>query len=419
MKSLLLFGLLAMSLFTSHGESKSLDSLREYGLGFHWSAKQKSVEVPFELYANLIVIPIQINNSDTLRFLVDTGLGTTLLTDSTVFEKLGLKTLRKLTLLGLGEGEAIQAEVVIDSRLAVGKAVALHQNLIYVSSNQLNLSEFVGTHIQGVIGYELFSNLVVTIDYARRRLILTQPNRYTYKKRKGMRFDLEISENKPYLNAVTIESKKGPMSNRLLLDSGAGHVLFLEGREIDSTQFSYANQLVYLGKGLNGSILGKWGRVPRFRLGPWTWLSVPTAFPQVKAVVDNSYRKGLQGSIGGEFLHRFVVTFHYLDQYVVFKPIGRKWKRNFDLGLSGLNLRAQGPQYRNFIVEAVQAFSPAAISGVLPGDEIWLINDQRANTLTLGEINRMLRRKSGEKIELLIRRNQLYLLIQFELRALF
>ena len=196
-------------------------------------------------------------------------------------------------------------------------------------------------------------------------------------------------------------------------------MLFLEGNEIDSTQFSYANQMVYLGKGLNGAILGKWGRVPSFRLGPWSWLNVPTAFPQVKAVGGNLYRPGLLGSLGGEFLHRFVVTFHYLDQYVVFKSIGRKWKRDFDLGLSGLNLRAQGPQYRNFMVEAVQAFSPAAISGVLPGDEIWLINGLRANTLTLGEINRMLRRKSGEKIELLIRRNKLYQLIQFELRALF
>ena len=97
----------------SRAEVKSLDSLKEFGLGFRWSKAQKKLEIPFELHANLIVIPIKINNSDTLRFLVDTGLGTTLLTDSTVFTSLGLKAIRNIELKGLGEGEAIQAQVVI------------------------------------------------------------------------------------------------------------------------------------------------------------------------------------------------------------------------------------------------------------------------------------------------------------------
>jgi len=123
--------------------------------------------------------------------------------------------------------------------------------------------------------------------------------------------------------------------------------------------------------------------------------------------------------LGAEFLRRYIVTFHYLDQYVLFKPIGRKWKKEFDLGMSGLNLRAEGPQYRNFVVEAVQPFSPAAVSGILPGDEIWMINGLRAESLSLGEINRMLRKKSGQQIELIIRRGKEYQWVQFELRPLF
>jgi hypothetical protein len=414
----ILFIFLAVMGLSWPGNSYSLDSLKEYGLGFQWNPKQRQLVVPFELYANLIVVPLQLNKSDTLRFLVDTGLGTTLLTDSSVYQKLGLKSLRKLSLLGLGNGDPIQADVVIDNQLNLGKAVALHQNIIYVSNDQLNLSEFVGTKIHGVIGYELFSNLVVCIDYARHQLVLTQPNRYRYRKRKGQRFDLEISENKPYLNTMGIQSKQGDMNNRLLLDSGAGHVLFLEGQGIDSSQFSRSNQLVYLGKGLNGSIVGYWGRVPNMRLGSLTWSNVPTAFPQNKSALDLS-KGGLQGSLGGEFLRRFTITFHYLDQYVLFKPNGRKWKRSFDFGMSGLNLRAQGPLYRIFVVEAVQPFSPAAVSGVLAGDEIWTINGKRADALTLGEINRILRRKSGDKIELVIRRDKEFHWIQFTLGALF
>jgi hypothetical protein len=269
-----------------------------------------------------------------------------------------------------------------------------------------------------VIGYELFANLVVTIDYAHHQLILTQANRYRYRKRKGLRFDLEVAENKPYIHTMGIQSKQGELTNRLLLDSGAGHVLFLEGDGIDSSQFNRADQFVYLGKGLNGAIVGQWGRVPSMRLGPWKWSNVPAAFPQSKVRMDFSRAK-LQGSLGGEFMRRFVITFHYLDQYVLFQPIGRKWKRDFDLGMSGLNIRAKGPQFKVFMVEAVQEFSPAAIAGILAGDEIWMINEIRADSLSLGDINHMLRKKSGQKIELIIRRGKEYHWIQFELRPLF
>ena len=63
-------------------------------IGFQWKSGRKSVEIPFELHANLVVIPLRINDSDTLRFLVDTGLGATLLTDTSIVSKLGLKSIR-------------------------------------------------------------------------------------------------------------------------------------------------------------------------------------------------------------------------------------------------------------------------------------------------------------------------------------
>jgi hypothetical protein len=407
-------------LFSSKGNQFKLDSLQEYGLGFHWSTKQKRVEIPFELHANLVVIPIKLNASDTLRFLVDTGLGTTLLTDSLAFRNLGLKSIRKIDLLGLGEEKPIEAQVLIDVKIQVGQASASHQNLIYVSSNQLNLSDYVGTKIQGVLGYELFANAVVTIDYARQRLILRRAKQYHYSKRKGTRFPLEMVDNKPYIRAAQITSDQHvPLANRLLLDSGAGHVLFLDGNAVDSSMFHFSAKRVYLGKGLNGAILGNWGRVPQLILGSWTWKQVPAAFTFAQSTQQKIKSADLHGSLGGEFLRRFIVTFHYLDQYVVLKPIARQWRRQFDLGMSGLSFRAQGTTYQQFIVETIQANSPAEEAGIQVGDELWFINGMRASEYRLGDIYRMLRKKEGKKMELVIKRGQNFHMISFILRALF
>lgn len=408
--------ILIFLLFSVKGDGQTLDSLKEFSLGFHWSKGQKKLEIPFELHANLIVIPLKINESDTLRFLVDTGLGTTLLTDSTVFTKLGLQASRGIELKGLGEGDVIHAQVVIGVKLRVGKAIALHQNLIYVASDQLNLSDFIGSKIQGVLGYELFSNLVVTLDYGRQRMILRQDSDYHDRKSKGPRFPIEVVDNKPYIRSVHIFGKKGIQENRLLLDSGAGHVLFLEGTGVDTSLFTYSNKQFYLGKGLNGAIVGNMGRVPRVRLGQWEWLNVPTAFPIPKLLKDSTR---IQGSLGGEFLRRYVVTFHYLQQYVVLKPIGHQWRRPFEMELSGLGLRAIGDRHRDFVVESVQANSPAAEAGILPGDEIWLINGIRSTQYRLGDVYRILKKKQGKQVELFIRRGNTYHSISFKLRALF
>jgi predicted aspartyl protease len=393
-------------------QSSSGESL----IGFHWKPGRHSVEIPFELHANLIVIPLRINDSDTLRFLVDTGLGATLLTDTTVVSTLGLKSIRTVELNGLGIHKSLQAHVVIDTKLQVGPAYSLHQNIIYISDDLLNLSSSIGTKIQGIIGYDLFANVVVTIDYARSRLILTQPVHYRYKKRKGFRLPIDMSDNKPYLNQAGLTGLQGKLPNRILLDTGAGHVLLVEAGVADSLQFKYADQRVNLGKGLNGPIIGRWGRVPSLAIGPWSWPQVPAIFP------DSMARKSTdpwQASLGGEFFRRFKLTFHYLDQYVVIKPIGNQWKKDFEYGMSGIGLRAIGPAYRRFIVETVHAGSPSDKAGILPGDEIWLLNNKRVDQYRLGDIYRLLKKREGDVIELMIRRDRTFQIVQFQLRKLF
>jgi len=108
-----------------------------------------------------------------------------------------------------------------------------------------------------------------------------------------------------------------------------------------------------------------------------------------------------------------------LQQYVVFKAIGRQWMRPFEMELSVLGLNATGEKFRNFIIESVQAPSPADEAGVLPGDEIWLINGVRTSDYELGDIYRILKKKEGKQVDLLVKRGNAFHFISFKLRSLF
>jgi hypothetical protein len=231
-----------------------------------------------------------------------------------------------------------------------------------------------------------------------------------------LRLPIDLTDNKPYLHHAGLTGLKGKLPNRLLMDTGAGHVLLVEASASDSAQFQLSKQRFNLGKGLNGPIIGRLGRVPALEIGPWSWSQVPATFP------DSTARKSAdpwQASLGGEFFRRFTLTFHYLDQYVVIKPVGRLWKKDFEYGMSGLGLRAIGPEFRRFVVETIHPGSPADMAGMLPGDEIWLINNKRVDEYRLGDIYRILKKKEGTAIELMIRREREFRLIRFRLRKLF
>ena len=52
--------------------------------GFHLIRGKNVARIPFELHSNLIVVPVKINVSDTLRFILDTGVSSMMLTLSLI-----------------------------------------------------------------------------------------------------------------------------------------------------------------------------------------------------------------------------------------------------------------------------------------------------------------------------------------------
>lgn len=173
--------------------------------GFHLIQKRRSARIPFELHANLIIIPTRLNESDTLNFILDTGVSSTIVTDPSLAKYLNQDYVRTIRLDGVGADSTLEASVSIGNSVQVGYARIDQHNLIVLKEDILKLSELVGTPIHGLIGYDMFERFVVTVDFQRRQLLIELPEYFKYRyRRHGEKVPLEIENKKPYLNHIVI-----------------------------------------------------------------------------------------------------------------------------------------------------------------------------------------------------------------------
>jgi hypothetical protein len=374
--------------------------------GYFLDKNRKSARIPFELHSNLILMYVRINDTDSLRFILDTGVSSIIVTDPDILKPDKLRLTRKVNLTGAGEGKSITAHVAIDNQFAMGRLHANHQNIVVLEEDFLRLSEYVGVPVHGIFGYEIFNNFVVTIDFAKKELILMQPDRYKYKSSKGDKHPLIIEDTKPFTDAVTLLADGREHPIRVLIDTGAGHALLLNNTS-GGDNFRLPEKVIraQLGRGLNGVINGSLGRIEHVRLGRFTMDNIVASFPDSIAF-SSKLRGGFdrQGNIGCEMLRRFKVTMNYKDRYMVLKPIKARLREKFEHDMSGLEIRAEGKDLRSYIVNHVQERSPAYDAGLIEGDQLLFVDDRAANDLNVSDIYKLMQLGDGKHIELLVKR---------------
>ncbi len=417
MKTLVLIvGLLCTGLAARGDDHNRTPDKDRYG--FFIAGNRSWARIPFELHSNLIIVPVRVNDSDTLRFILDTGVSNTIITDPSAFRQQPLRLTRKIKLTGAGEGGNLTASVAIENRLSLGLLRASHHNLVILDEDILQLSEYVGTPVHGIFGYEIFANFVVNVDFQRREITITDPKKYRYKKRNGDRYPITIQDTKAYTDALSVFDGEKSVPLRVVLDTGAGHALLLDrSRSTASMPLPVKIIRAQLGRGLNGVINGSMGRIQKIRFGRYEMANILASFPDSTSfgmkLVDMPER---QGNVGCELLRRFNVTFNYPDRYIVMKPIKRLMREEFEHDMSGLELKAKGERFRTYYVEKTVDGSPADLAGLREGDELLFINNSSASDLTISDIYKVLQTGEGKEVSLLIRRSGQIIIAQFALK---
>jgi hypothetical protein len=373
-------------------------------LGFVLANGKSKVQIPIEVYNNLVVVPVVLNDALPLKFILDTGVRTTILTQKTFSDILNLPYSRKYTISGPGGEKLVDAYVTNNVSIGLPGVNGRGHAMLVLAEDYLELRNYLGTDVHGILGYELFSRFIIEIDYQKKMLTLMTPQRF-HKRRKFQTIPMVVEDTKPYITSVIVMQDGTSINAKLLMDSGASHGLMLETTSDKRIKVPEQTVSSLLGRGLGGEIFGKVGRIKSVTLGNHTLDRVIVNFPDPNSYIDSLKMGNIfrHGSVGGEVMSRFTIVFNFPKEKIYLKK-NTSFKNHFYYNLSGITIKAKGSALNIFEVTEVRDQSASQMGGILPGDEILSVNGIAVKNLDLNSVNGFFNSKPGRKVKLEISR---------------
>tara|TARA_R110001632_G_scaffold72519_1_gene167591 strand:- start:8859 stop:10193 length:1335 start_codon:yes stop_codon:yes gene_type:complete len=421
---------------------------------FKLPSGEKFQKVKFELVNNLIIIPIEVNGAQ-LSFILDSGVNKPILFNLSDKDSIQINNVSEIVIKGLGEGEPINALISSSNLFRIGEVVNTDQQLYVVMDKELNLSPRLGIPVHGIIGYDLFRDFIVELNYSSKYLKLHDPDLYRSKKSSKTRtLPLQIIQNKAYVQGDVLMKNKKNIPVKLLIDSGSSDALWLFEDLDRGLGVPRDNYVDFLGQGLSGSIYGKRTKIDGIKLAGFLLKDAKTAFPDLQYFNSITSFGSRNGSLGGEVLKRFTLVFNYSERTLSLRK-NTLFNHPFDFNLSGINIQHNGMRYisesiadagglvlvdggKSFgdvqilfenmtrlstvpeiIVSGIRAGSPGHKAGLQEGDVILAVNGKKVHHYKLQQILHMLNEKEGKRVKVLIERYQKDMLITYVLKDIF
>jgi hypothetical protein len=168
------------------------------------------------------------------------------------------------------------------------------------------LEASLGVRVDGILGYELFSRFVVTVDYEAKTMTLGQPGAF-HASNIAQAIPIELRDKWAFVKAELVLPGPVTVQDSFLIDSGSSDavdhpiVMKLDSR-VSTTS----------GVGFGTQVQGATARATSFRLGRYS-INAPTV--SCCGASDAASRL-----IGNEVLRRFTVTFDYPSSQIFITP---------------------------------------------------------------------------------------------------
>ena len=401
--------------------------------------------IKFQFIKNLIIIPIKLNGHE-MNFIVDSGLRETILFsqfDNTIDHN----SLKKIKLKGLGKDEnGTTGYLSSGNKLMIGKNLISEQStVIIIQDEYFNLFSRLGIEVHGIIGYDIFKNYALEIDYPNQKITFYKTIYRLKKLKKYASSDIEISpEKKPFLK-INFKHFVDYYDQKMLIDLGNSDGLWLFENEIRHLKQPNDVFLDELGKGFSGVIYGARGTIENANIGNSILKKPLIAIPDSESIQSITIKNNRKGSVGNEILRRFSIILDYPNQKIYLKT-NKNFKDPFHYNRSGLTIvhanfewkketvginldpknnndsvkTAQKMNYQYVLkpvykIEAVRKNSNADRVGLKAGDQLEKLNNKNITKMNLTDIEHFMQNNEHQQISVDILRNNVKMKFEFVL----
>ncbi|MFY0653224.1 MAG: aspartyl protease family protein [Cyclobacteriaceae bacterium] len=346
-------------------------------------AQTPLTSVPFELYGDHVFIKIKVNNSRDLDFIFDTGDGLTVL---------NIETAKELNMLSGSDAKKTSAEGEISGKLLKHQKIEINnielRDIEIYETSLRHLEMSIGRTIDGIIGYDMLENYVVSMNFDKLSFDLYDSKGYAYKGN-GRRLPINLTSYIPHVSANVVLANGETVSGEFFVDTGAKATIDFNTPYVKKHGLTdkIGESYIYLVAGLGKKEYEHHqGKAKSLTFSGFQFDDVPVGLSHAEHGIQNN--KKVTGIFGSGLLRLFNITYDYKNKTMYWEK-NDKYNVPFSFNASGLELQLSKDMSK-VLIHKVFDNGPAEGAGIMVDSELQELNGKAAIEIGLPELRRQL-----------------------------
>lgn len=268
--------------------------------GFFLPDSVREVTFSYKSINNLIILPVRINENETVNLVLDTGCRNLVLFGKRFRHMIDEQNQRQITFSGLGRGKPAQGFITLGNNVSFDRVTGKRIAIVVVPERNVFSAYPI---IDGIIGYELFLKFEIEVDFARHKITF-RPARHSIPSSDFKLIPLRIEDSRPVVSCRIFFSDTEEEACDLLIDTGSClGLLFTAPKSRKMNRMSKA----ILGRGVNGDLEGRKSVADKLLLGDFALRDLPAGI-----VVSSTHH---YASLGTDVLKDYTLLINYYKRY--------------------------------------------------------------------------------------------------------
>jgi predicted aspartyl protease len=338
----------------------------------------------------LITIPVTINESETLYFIVDTGFDVNVMNEETAVS-LGFSLSEKIS--QAQPGGTIEYSVLKDVKLKINNETLSLENFIVTELG--NLEMLIGQKIDGILGIEFLEKFAFAVNYETSRITMYNSIK-DVKTKAYSQIPILLEEKEPFMMCQVTNANGKLVDAKFKMDTGGIDAIGYNKNYYEDNTLTNENTQIQeeKGAGVGGETQGVKFRTQKLTIGEYQLENVSSAATLESGGFEN---RDNAGTIGAELLIKFNWILDFKNQMVYLKD-NSNFSKPFRSDGSGLWI-IENDQKEKLVFQVIEN-SPAHKLGITAGSIVVEINGKLANTISVDEFWKLTRQKDGTTITL-------------------